>query len=167
MNLHNNNAGRKAIEDYMKVQCKCHGVSGSCEVRTCWRMVPSFHEVGSILKDKYNGATEVEQRLVGGTRRELVPRNDQFKPPSDADLVYLRDSPDFCEPDRRTGSLGTHGRLCNRSSGGVDGCELMCCGRGFNVRRRRVVERCSCKFHWCCYVKCQKCRRVIDEYVCR
>jgi len=43
----------------MKIQCKCHGVSGSCEVKTCWRSVPSFREVGSILKDKYNGATEV------------------------------------------------------------------------------------------------------------
>ena len=96
-----------------------------------------------------------------------MPRNEQFKPPTDADLVYLRDSPNFCEPDRRTGSLGTHGRLCNRSSGGIDGCELMCCGRGFNVLRRRVVERCHCKFHWCCYVKCQKCRRVLEEYVCR
>ena len=44
---------------------------------------------------------KVEQRLVGGTRRELVPRNAQFKPPTDADLVYLRDSPNFCEPDRQ------------------------------------------------------------------
>ena len=49
----------QAIEDYMKIQCKCHGVSGSCEVRTCWRSVPTFHEVGAVLKDKYNGATEV------------------------------------------------------------------------------------------------------------
>jgi len=49
----------QAIEDYMNVQCKCHGVSGSCEIRTCWRSVPPFQEVGSILNDKYNGATEV------------------------------------------------------------------------------------------------------------
>jgi len=110
---------------------------------------------------------KVEQKLVGGTRRELVPRNAQFKPPSDTDLVYLRQSPNFCEPDRRTGSRGTHGRLCNRASSGIDGCELMCCGRGYNVRRRRVVERCNCKFHWCCYVKCQRCRRIVEEYVCR
>ena len=49
----------QAVEDHMKVQCKCHGVSGSCEVKTCWRSVPAFREVGSILTDKYNGATEV------------------------------------------------------------------------------------------------------------
>jgi len=48
----------------MKVQCKCHGVSGSCEVRTCWRSVPPFHDVGTILKDKYNGATEVRAYAV-------------------------------------------------------------------------------------------------------
>jgi len=49
----------QAIEDHMKVQCKCHGVSGSCEVKTCWRSVPSIRDIGNILKDKYNGATEV------------------------------------------------------------------------------------------------------------
>jgi len=47
----------------MKVQCKCHGVSGSCEVKTCWRSVPSFRELGVILKEKYNGATEVGYTL--------------------------------------------------------------------------------------------------------
>ena len=50
----------QALEDHMKTQCKCHGVSGSCEVRVCWRSVPPFREVGDILKDKYNGATEVD-----------------------------------------------------------------------------------------------------------
>ena len=48
----------------MKVQCKCHGVSGSCEVKTCWRSIPAFREVGDILKDKYNGATEVRSALL-------------------------------------------------------------------------------------------------------
>lgn len=150
----------------MRVQCKCHGVSGSCELKTCWRSMPTFREVGTTLRDKFDGAVEVIQQR-SGSRRELVPRNDRFRSPTDADLVFVAASPDFCESDGRTGSLGTRGRLCNRESAGTDGCELMCCGRGFQTRRRAVVERCRCKFHWCCFVRCQKCRIELEEHVCR
>jgi len=166
MNLHNNEAGRRAVNDFMKVQCKCHGVSGSCELKTCWRAMPTFRDVGLLLKEKFDGATEVKQ-IKAGVRRRLEPTNSQFKHHADEDLVYLEASPDFCEYDLKTGSLGTTGRLCNKSSRAIDGCELMCCGRGYNTRRKVVVERCQCKFHWCCYVKCQKCTREVEEHYCR
>jgi hypothetical protein len=45
MNLWNNGAGRKAIRGTMKLLCKCHGVSGSCSVKICWRTMSSFREV--------------------------------------------------------------------------------------------------------------------------
>ncbi|KAI1892476.1 hypothetical protein AGOR_G00133810 [Albula goreensis] len=166
MNLHNNEAGRKAILSHMRVDCKCHGVSGSCEVRTCWKAMPSFRRVGGVLKEKFDGATEVEQRKVGSARA-LVPKNSQFKPHTDEDLVYLDPSPDFCERDPRNGVLGTAGRRCNRTSKAIDGCELMCCGRGFHTEEAEVVERCSCRFHWCCYVRCKQCRRTVEVHTCR
>ncbi|KPP67330.1 protein Wnt-4-like, partial [Scleropages formosus] len=102
MNLHNNEAGRKAILNNMRVECKCHGVSGSCEVKTCWRAMPPFRVVGNILKERFDGATEAEPRRVGSTR-VLVPKNPQFKPHTEEDLVYLEPSPDFCEQDPRSG----------------------------------------------------------------
>ncbi|KAG7493841.1 Wnt-4 [Solea senegalensis] len=146
MNLHNNEAGRKAILSHMRVECKCHGVSGSCEVKTCWRAMPPFRKVGNVIKEKFDGATEVEQRKMGSTK-VLVPRNAQFKPHTDEDLVYLEPSPDFCDHDPRTpGMLGTVGRQCNRTSKAIDGCELMCCGRGFQTQEVEVVDRCSCDF---------------------
>ena len=37
----------------------------------------------------------------------------RFKPHTDTDLVYLKNSPDYCERDISKGSLGTHGRECN------------------------------------------------------
>uniref|UniRef100_H2ZYH3 Protein Wnt n=2 Tax=Latimeria chalumnae TaxID=7897 RepID=H2ZYH3_LATCH len=166
MNLHNNEAGRKAILSNMKVECKCHGVSGSCEVRTCWKVMPPFRKVGNVLKEKFDGATEVQQRKVG-SRKVLVPKSAQFKPHTIQDLVYLVPSPDFCEHDPKNGILGTAGRQCNRTSRAIDGCELMCCGRGFNTVETEVVERCSCKFRWCCSVKCKQCRHVVQVHSCR
>lgn len=166
MNLHNNNAGRMAVKKFMKLQCKCHGVSGSCNVKTCWRSLPNFRKVGEHIKEKFDGATEVELRLIG-SRRVLVPRNEYFKPHTVYDLVYIDHSPNFCNADSDTGSLGTRGRVCNRTSQAIDGCELMCCGRGYITRQEVHVERCSCKFHWCCYVRCQNCRKRVEVSACK
>ncbi|CAH1772955.1 unnamed protein product [Owenia fusiformis] len=165
MNLHNNEAGRQVIDDNMRVECKCHGVSGTCELKTCWRAMPTFRTVGEKLKEKFDGATEVEQRRIG-TRRQLLPKNPQFKPHTGSDLVYLVPSPDYCEMDPHTGSIGTSGRLCSKASKAIDGCDLMCCGRGFTTRVKTVTERCMCKFHWCCYVKCKECQREVEEHTC-
>lgn len=58
-------------------------------------------------------------------------------------------------------------RQCNKTSSGSDSCDLMCCGRGYNPYSERVVERCHCKYHWCCYVTCKKCERTVEKYVCK
>lgn len=166
MNLHNNNAGRRAILKYMKIQCKCHGVSGSCKVKTCWRSLPNFRLVGDHIKEKFDGATEVELKQIG-SRRVLLPRNRNFKPYTLVDLVYIDRSPDFCTPNLSTGSLGTQGRMCNRTSQAIDGCELMCCSRGYTTHQEARVERCECKFYWCCYVKCRECQRRVEVSICK
>jgi hypothetical protein len=46
----------------MRMQCRCHGVSGSCELKTCWQTMPSFNEVGDTLKKKYRLAVQVRSR---------------------------------------------------------------------------------------------------------
>ena len=153
------------IEENMLTQCKCHGVSGSCELKTCWRAMPSFRKIGYLLKEKFDGACEVQQKKAG-SRSVLAPRSTQYKPHSSTDLVYLVASPDFCERDPKTGALGTHGRRCNKTSKAIDGCELMCCGRGYVTRKRIIIERCECKFVWCCHVKCKDCKREIEEHTC-
>lgn len=150
----------------MKVECKCHGVSGSCELKTCWRAMSSYREVGERIKEKFDGATEVKlQNTKSGQKLVLV--NPRLKLHTDADLVYLVASPDFCEPDDKIGSFGTYGRVCNKTSKAIDGCDLMCCGRGYETRRKTVAERCMCKFHWCCYVICKTCEKTIEEHTCK
>ncbi|NXD90557.1 WNT4 protein, partial [Chaetorhynchus papuensis] len=114
MNLHNNETGRKALLAHRKVECKCHGVSGSCEVRTCWKVLPPFRQVGNVLKENFEGAMEVHPKRVA-SRKLLVPKSSRFKPYTAHDLVYLLASPDFCDRDPRRGTFGTSGRPCNRA----------------------------------------------------
>lgn len=215
MNLHNNEAGRAHVVSEMRQECKCHGMSGSCTVRTCWMRLPSLRVVSDNLKDRFDGASRVlvsnagsantgnrvskahlsnvaSRGLAGGLagrgsredrganarpnmppsaphrggngpRRnrysfKLKPYNPEHKPPGPKDLVYLEQSPDFCNRHPRLGIQGTHGRQCNDTSIGVDGCDLMCCGRGYRTEELHVVERCACTFHWCCEVKCKLCK---------
>lgn len=43
----------------MHQECKCHGMSGSCTIKTCWMRLPSFRTVGDNLKDRFDGASRV------------------------------------------------------------------------------------------------------------
>ncbi|KAK2528247.1 protein Wnt-4 [Columba livia] len=165
MNLPNNEAGRKALLAHMKVECKCHGMSGSCQVRTSWKVMPPFRKVGNILKEKFEGATEVHPKWVG-SRNLLVPKSSHFKSYTAHDLVYLLASPDFCDQDPQSGVFGTSGHQCNRTSLAMYGCELLCCGRGFQTAQAEVVERCSCKFRWCCSIKCKQCQHLVEVHSC-
>ncbi|KAH8271055.1 hypothetical protein KR018_004904 [Drosophila ironensis] len=243
MNLHNNEAGRAHVQAEMRQECKCHGMSGSCTVKTCWMRLANFRVIGDNLKARFDGATRVqvsshrsqnsipvispnavgantagsnalmpvsvgyaeeEERMLndhmpdilldnshpsksnslpqpgspanrrghrGGRKHnrysfQLSPHNPDHKPPGSKDLVYLEPSPSFCEKNLRHGILGTHGRQCNETSLGVDGCGLMCCGRGYRRDEVVVVERCACTFHWCCEVKCKLCRTKKVIYTC-
>uniref|UniRef100_A0A3Q3AQI0 Protein Wnt n=2 Tax=Kryptolebias marmoratus TaxID=37003 RepID=A0A3Q3AQI0_KRYMA len=163
MNLHNNEAGRQAVYKLADVSCKCHGVSGSCSLKTCWFQLADFRRVGEFLKEKYDSAAAM--RIGRKGKLELIDK--RFNNPTAEDMVYIDSSPDYCLRNETTGSLGTHGRLCNKTSEGMDGCELMCCGRGYDQFKTYKHERCHCKFHWCCYVKCKRCTSLVDQFVCK
>lgn len=148
----------------MKIGCKCHGVSGSCNVRTCWNQLPSFRQTGDRLRDRYDGAIKVAFNRQG-TR--LVRSDRKFKRSTKDDLLYTEKSPDFCESDPAMGSFGTRGRQCDRHSSDTGGCNLMCCGRGYKSQRTRISERCNCRFQWCCHVKCQTCEKTVEIQICK
>ncbi|NWI83453.1 WNT2 protein, partial [Dryoscopus gambensis] len=164
MNLHNNRAGRKAVKRFLKQECKCHGVSGSCTLRTCWLAMADFRKTGDYLWKKYNGAIQVVMNQDG---TGFTVANKKFKKPTKNDLVYFESSPDYCIRDRDVGSLGTAGRVCNQTSRGMDSCEVMCCGRGYDTSRVSRMTKCECKFHWCCAVRCQDCLEVVDIHTCK
>ncbi|XP_069812165.1 protein Wnt-2 [Dendropsophus ebraccatus] len=164
MNLHNNRVGRKAVKRFIKQECKCHGVSGSCTVRTCWLTMGDFRKSGDLLRKKYNGAIQVVMNQDG---TGFTVANKRYNKPTSNDLVYFENSPDYCIKDRDAGSFGTAGRVCNQSSRGMDSCEIMCCGRGYDTARIAKMVKCECKFHWCCAVRCKDCLETMDVHTCK
>lgn len=56
------------VQSQMRQECKCHGMSGSCTVKTCWMRLPPFRVVGDSLKDRYDGASRVMVSNVGNNR---------------------------------------------------------------------------------------------------
>ena len=164
----------------MRQQCKCHGVSGACNVRTCWQTLAEFNQVGSYLKDRYNSALQVssdpsgtalisvegtDERTVNSLNRRHQHQAGRQRV-TDA-LVYLDTSPDYCSYDPLSGALGTAGRMCNKTSTDIDGCDLLCCGRGYDTRRVLVTEPCRCTFKWCCSVECKTCSQWKDQHFCK
>lgn len=161
--LHNNEAGRLAIRNYMTRDCKCHGLSGTCALMTCWRRMPSFREVGNRIKEKFDGASKV---TISNDGKQLVAEDETIKPPSREDLLYTEKSPNFCKARRKYGSLGTHGRICDPNSPGIEGCDLLCCGRGYKETKVVLEENCKCQFIWCCQVICKTCTSIKTIYSC-
>uniref|UniRef100_A0A8C5JI24 Protein Wnt n=1 Tax=Junco hyemalis TaxID=40217 RepID=A0A8C5JI24_JUNHY len=165
MDLHNNEAGRQAVAKLMSVDCRCHGVSGSCAVKTCWKTMSSFEKIGRFLKEKYENSIQISDRLKKKLRRK--ERSQRKIPIGKEDLLYVNKSPNYCVEDQKLGIPGTQGRECNRTSQGPEGCNLLCCGRGYNTHVVRHVERCECKFVWCCYVRCRRCETMTDVHTCK
>lgn len=167
MNMHNNRAGRKIVAESLQTACKCHGVSGSCSIKTCWRGLPDVRSIGNTLQKRYAVAVEVANKRGKAKQRRLVPIIKKRKSFQDDELIYYTKSSDYCLPDPSLGSVGTMGRACNKTMQGSGGCQSMCCGRGYDSQVVEMRQRCDCKYYWCCYVKCKTCTKKVEINTCR
>ncbi|XP_064886004.1 protein Wnt-8a isoform X3 [Columba livia] len=177
INLHNNEVGRLAVKATMKRACKCHGVSGSCSIQTCWLQLAEFREIGNYLKIKYDQAHKLEmdkrRMRAGNSADSRGATAETFHHVHPTELVFLEDSPDYCTRNASLGHHGTEGREClqtgkNLSQWEKRSCRRLCteCGLRVEERRTEVVSSCNCKFHWCCTVRCEQCRQLVAKHFC-
>ena len=160
----------------MRIVCKCHGPTGSCTTRTCWKQLQSFREIGRLLKKKYRRAKDL-RNTTGLRKNSNAVRRTRFSRISKQGLVYMADSPNYCEADNSIGFLGTHGRECKRRNKGANetisgrsknSCKRLCRDCGFKIRRVVTEEAGDCcKFKWCCKVECKPCFKHVTRYYCK
>lgn len=145
-------------------------------MKTCWRTLPPFRVIGDTLMRKYKKArlvTSSSDDDSGTDKLRLVYKRPGTNPktpqtPKRLELVYIAPSPNYCDQDLSQGSFGTFGRQCNRNrTKGVDGCDLLCCGRGYNTHQMNRIYQCRCKFRWCCDVSCDECFERSEQYTCK
>ncbi|XP_062570951.1 protein Wnt-9a-like [Saccostrea cucullata] len=168
VNQHNSRVGIKVVKSHVETKCKCHGVSGTCTVKTCWRQLAPFHEIGQVLKRKYDQAYKVDTNTNNANgkfslsiRRDESTVDPKNSTPRSVDMVYIESSPSFCS--KSSFSKGTTGRECNKNST----CHSLCCGRGYNVMTRKTYERCQCQVVWCCKFNCKRCLTDQEVYTCK
>lgn len=101
-----------------------------------------FRFIGDALVRKFDSATHVKV-IEGRNRIKMRPTRRDVKKPGRKDLIYLDESPDFCARNVSAGLMGTTGRVCNASSHGMDGCRMLCCGRGYQTIVKNIEEKVS------------------------
>ncbi|XP_063376009.1 protein Wnt-4 [Cydia fagiglandana] len=146
--------GINSIGEQMKEVCKCHGFSGSCTTKTCWKRLGPFNSAMGVLKKHYHHA--VKKKLLNyTTKRAIAPKIRRKMNIDKNNLVYLHKTPNLC--------VSTRGRVCRDR----DNCATLCCARGYLTTKKPVSSRCRCKMVNCCIVKCDTCVKDVDIYTCK
>lgn len=176
INAHNYEAGRLAVKKNMKRMCKCHGVSGSCQVKSCWNSIPDMSKVGDYLKRQYRlaakvGAMSAEETNIASLNKELAAIRQEK-------LVFADASPDYCYENPKLGINGTLGRYCSKPKHRADGtemsrnerdsCDRLCTKCGYKIKKEilNVEKQCECRFVYCCSVECKRCPIEEETYRC-
>lgn len=117
------------------IVCRCHGPTGACTLKTCYRKISPFTAKSNAVLQKYSGAVRVRQQ-----GEELIPDHPSVAPLLTTDVVFTDASPNFC--NRAEGVVGTAGRECDSTNiHATNSCYQLCCGRGNHVRSDRINER--------------------------
>lgn len=166
------------IDEISVKQCRCHGLSTSCAIRTCWSRTSAADILGARLKQSYDSAVQVadfsdehitENRIqptnINARRTRLYAVSSQRVRP--LELVYLDSSPDYCLPtDYGPGIVNRECEISTNSTSTNSSCDYLCCGRGYFNNTVVTTERCRCQAVWCCDVLCDECSHSETIYKC-
>lgn len=143
---------KQVVRGSLKKECKCHGVTGSCNLKTCWKQLAPFAVVGSALKQKYLTAVPVSFK-----NNKLYEKDSRDRPLSrkSKKLVYLDSSPDYCVRNTTAGSLGMLGRTCTSDAGRTKECRSLCqsCNLRTQTKEHFKLVKCRCKI--CVVLYCE------------
>ncbi|CEF62797.1 Protein Wnt-4 [Strongyloides ratti] len=157
MDNHNFMIGRIMAKKSYKKVCKCHGISGSCQTKTCWMSTGSIDEIGGDLKQLLNSAKIIKTHNT----RSVDARGGSLS--FSRDLIYYDSFSNFCQKNGTLGISGVSGRECFSQ----EHCNELCCDKGFTSHMELIEEPCNCKFEYCCQVKCKSCRRIVTKNYCK
>ncbi|CAH1368786.1 hypothetical protein MTP99_010272 [Tenebrio molitor] len=122
---YNSELGIKVVLENEEVVCRCHGVSGTCTVRICWKKIRSFDVISKQLKAMYYSALQIQpENSIRSMKGDKSARQ----------LLFLESSPNFC--------LTTANRPCNST----ENCATLCCGRGTYPTQIVVDSKCNCRW---------------------
>lgn len=163
IDIHNIEVGKKAMSKTYQF-CKCHGISGTCSVQTCYEKLPDISEVSESLYFKYGGAVKVVQSDGELKRDRTINANaDEIE---NTDLAYYDNTPDLCKNATEEGVQGTAHRECLLDQGAVGSCESLCCGNGHYAVTETKIEK-DCAFHYCCEFRCTEREVTTTTYRCK
>nr|ABY85210.1 wnt11-1 [Schmidtea mediterranea] len=166
LNGHNYEVGIMIMMNSWKSKCKCHGVSGSCINKICFRQLRRLddEELLKMIKDYYLRAKHVtmedDNKLYP---THFITTGLQKEPLKTTDLAFIEHSSDYCEPDPSAGSIGTQGRQCetvNVTLSKTNHCSNMCCGRGYREVMEKETVQCRCELVDVYIVKCKQCIQI-------
>ena len=142
-------------------------MSGTCQLKTCWKRLSPFNVVGSELKQRYLNAIRVSFK----EKKLQMKVTNQYEPVSrkDKQLVYLVPSPDYCVRNLAAGSRGMLGRKCSSDDMPSKECKALCnvCKLRHHTVEHYEQVKCRCRFVWCCNVKCDTCTKQSTITTCK
>ncbi|OQR75462.1 WNT3 precursor-like [Tropilaelaps mercedesae] len=187
INSHNHMAGRLAVKYTRRTICRCHGTSGACNLKTCWKTLAPLYAVSDYLMKRYRQAHQIQQPEVQGGQVLLQSVNDRMGEIGRFNSVERNQA--IVAPQRqhrkRQSRHGGKQRTSpvkpkeliftsdpidycrydphngSRGTGGrkctKENAEYLCCGRGYTEEWRIERVHCNCRFEWCCQVHCETC----------
>ena len=158
----------QAVRASLKRRCRCHGLTGSCQTKTCSQRIGDIKEIGDYLKRKYRNAKLArysnKRKLQFNTAKGFRPVRVKH-----ISLLYLVASPNYCAKNMTLGSSGVLDRVCPTNETSSDECKSLC--KSCGLKPREIVQtktvKCHCKFHWCCWVRCRQCTEKVNRTVCK
>ncbi|XP_066138414.1 protein Wnt-9a-like [Euwallacea fornicatus] len=152
---YNSKVGLRVARRKTEKKCTCHGLSGACNLQTCFMRVSPFLNVTRDLKQLYHKAIQVESE---NTIHEMPNKMKKKK-----QLLFLDPTPNVCDSNHKSWLLPVTGRKC----GNIDSCATLCCSHGYHTAVEIMPDYCNCSWYPAVVLKCKNCTHLLNMNYCK